>query len=518
MEYGDKELFSIKNLDVYSQNKIGIIGQNGAGKTTLMEIICGNILPIKGYAEVKVPHVYVPQLNESAEDEISKLSGNEWNVPENAKSGGEITRRKLAKAFSRASNLLLCDEPTSNLDQSGIDMLEKSLCNYDGSIIIISHDRALLDKVCNKIWEIEGCILTEYHGNYTDYRSQKKLNRKAARDEYDKYIDKKKQLEDALTNRSSKAKSMKNPPKRMGNSEARLHRQDVRQRAGKVEQASKQIKRRISRLDAKEKPHEEISFKMSASFSKDYISKTAISVDNLNFAYGANHILEDVSFSIKRGEHVAITGDNGSGKSTLLNCIYNGHDAIKTAPGAKIGYFRQDLSNLEDGETVLSSIKKVSMLPEYMIRIVLGRLGIKRGEVYKKIEMLSGGERCKVSLTKLICGGYPILLLDEPTNYLDIYVLEALEDMLSDFDGTIVLVSHDRYFRQKIATRQLILSGGMLKAQEKPKSLQKSDSSKMLLEMERAKLISRMTYPQKGDVVEVLEERYKEVCALLQSK
>jgi len=518
MEYGEKELFSIKNLDVYSRDKIGIIGQNGVGKTTLMEIINGNIMPTKGVIEVKVPHVYVPQLDEGMDGEISKLSGNEWNVPENAKSGGEITRRKLAKAFSCASNLLLCDEPTSNLDQSGIDMLEKSLCNYDGSIIIISHDRAMLDKVCNKIWELDRGRLTEYHGTYTDYRTQKELMRKNEWDEYDKYIDKKKQLESALTNRSSKAKSMKNPPKRMGNSEARLHRQDVRQRAGKVEQASKQIKHRLERLDVKRKPFEEASLKMSASFSKDYISKTAISVDNLNFAYGANTVLEDVSFSIKKGEHVAIAGDNGSGKSTLLNCIYNGYDAVKTAPGAKIGYFRQDLKNLNDNETVLSSIKKESMLPEHMIRIVLGRLGIKRGEVYKKIEVLSGGERCKVSLTKLICGGYPILLLDEPTNYLDIYVLEALEEMLSDFDGTIVLVSHDRYFRKKIADRNLVIRNHRILEERKATPAKQKKESTMLLEMEKAKLISKMTYPQKGDVIEALEERYREVCALLQSK
>ena len=515
MEYGGKALFDIESLDVYSQDKVGLIGQNGAGKTTLLEIICGNAAPVKGMADVKVPLCYVPQLDENMKGEISVISSKEWSVPESAKSGGEITRKKLAQAFSTSSQLLLCDEPTTNLDEEGIAQLESSLLNYDGSIILISHDRALLDRVCNKIWELEDGMLTEYHGNYTDYKAQKELARKNAWDEYDKYMAERKHLQKALADRSSKAKSMKNPPKRMGISEARLHKQDVRQRAGKVAQASTQIKRRLERLEAKDKPREEASFKMSANISGEYVSKTAVSVDGLNFSYGSREVLKDISLTVKKGEKMAVTGANGSGKSTLLNCIYNECVGVRTAPGAKIGYFRQDLKNLDDNETVLHSVKKQSTLPEHMIRTVLGRLGVRRDDVFKKTGVLSGGERCKASLAKLICGGYPILLLDEPTNYLDIYVLEALEDMLTGFDGTVIFVSHDRYFRKKIADREVEIRNHRLFDSEKPVPAGRKDERAMLLEMEKADLISRMTYPKKGDDRESLEARYKEVCALL---
>ncbi len=516
MEYGAKTLFQIEELDVYTEDKIGIVGPNGAGKTTLLEIICGRIEASAGYVDLKVSHVYVPQLTEE-DGVISELSGSEWKVPDEANSGGEITRRKLAKAFSTSSQMLLCDEPTSNLDEEGINQLEQSLLSYKGSIIMVSHDRALLDKVCNKIWEIEDGELTEYHGNYSSYKTQKELKRKNAWDEYEKYTLQKRHLEEASRNRSSKASGMKNPPKRMGNSEARLHRQSVRQSQGKVQQAAKQIKRRLEHLEKVDKPKEEISFKMRANISNEYVSKTAVTLDRLSFSYGRKEVLKDISLMVKRGEKVSFTGKNGSGKSTLLNCIYKEHTGVRVANGASVGYFRQDLNNLKDNETILQSIKKESSLPEHMIRSVLGRLGIRRDDVFKKIEVLSGGERCKVSLAKIICGGYSIILLDEPTNYLDIYVLEALEEMLKSFDGTLLLVSHDRYFRKKVTDKQLTIENKSLHSDIKPQKAKPIKQNIMILEMQKADLVSRMTFPKKGDVRQELEEQYNEVCRRLKS-
>ncbi len=516
MEYGARTLFKIDRLDADSNDRIGIVGPNGAGKTTLLEIICGMIEPSSGDIDLKVSHVYVPQLRE-AQGEISEISKKEWKVPESANSGGEITRRKLAKAFSTSSQLLICDEPTSNLDEDGIMQLEHSLLSYKGTIILVSHDRALLDKVCNKIWEVEDGVFTEFHGNYSSYKQQKELKRKSAWDAFEKYETEKRHLEGAARNRASKAKSMKNPPKRMGNSEARLHRMEVRQRAGKVEQASKQIKRRLERLEKVDKPRDELSFKMKANISSDYVSKTAVTVRKLNFSYGDKEILKDISIFIKRGEKISFSGFNGCGKTTLLNCIYNELDGVKIANGAVVGYYRQDLNNLDENATVLENVKKDSTFPEHMIRTVLGRLGIRRDAVFKKVTVLSGGERCKVSLAKIICGGYSIIILDEPTNYLDIYVLEALEDMLSSFDGTMLLVSHDRYFRKKVTDKEIVIKNKKIHTKEKPKLAMKSAQEKMLLEMKKADLVSRMTFPKKGDVREVLEESYNEVCEKLNS-
>lgn len=515
MEFSDKELFNIKSLKIYSQDKIGIVGSNGAGKTTLMEIIAGRMKPVSGYVEIYGAFCYIPQLKDYDNQSITNEQLKRWCVPQVPKSGGELTRMKIAGALSKSSQILLCDEPSSKLDLLGIEKLEEVLIKYDGTIIIISHDRALLDKVCNKIWEIDDGIFKTYQGNYTDYRRQKELKEKRQQEEYDSYITEKKHLENALQNRSLKAKSMTRTPSRMGNSEARLHRQNVRQKAGKVEQASKQIKKRLQRLEIKDKPKEYINIKISTNIAEKYISKNAITINNLTFSYSSDVILDDISLTVSRGDKVAITGDNGSGKSTLLNCISNKTTGAKIAPGAEIGYFRQNYSNLNQNNTILQCVKKNSAVPEYMVRIILGRLGIRRQDVFKKIKVLSGGELCKVSLASLICSRYPILLLDEPTNYLDIYVLEALEDMLYEFDGTLIFVSHDRYFREKIATREFMIKNNNIFEIDKNKPKKSNDSERLLLELKKVDLISRLAYLKQGDDIEELEQKYEEVCVLM---
>lgn len=515
MEFGDRQLFHIKQEKIYSQDKIGIVGPNGAGKTTLMEILASRIEPVGGNFTMNVPFVYIPQLTEYENNVTASREFKMWKVPKDPKSGGEVTRKKIASALSGDSQILLCDEPTSNLDQDGVEKLEKTLKRYDGTVIIISHDRALLDTVCNKIWEINDGEIKVYNGNYSEYRHQRDLDRKIKQDEYDNYVEEKKHLEKAISNRTRKSKSMTRAPKRMGIGEASLHKLSVRQKAGKVEQASKQLTRRLERLEVKEKPKNEISFKMTVNTTDSYINKNVIRVEDLNFYYDDKMILDNVYFNITKGEKIAITGNNGSGKSTLLNCIYDRHDGVYIPKGVDVGYFRQNTVDLDDHNTILESVKKYSTMPEYMTRIVLARLGIRREDVYKKIGILSGGERCKVSLATLICRRCPVLLLDEPTNYLDIYVLEALEDMLSEFDGTLVFVSHDRYFREKIATREVIVKDNKIEEKIKAKPKTPDSTQKMLLEMEKTDLICRLTSPRKGDVKEELEKRYQEVCELL---
>ena len=155
--------------------------------------------------------------------------------------------------------------------------------------------------------------------------------------------------------------------------------------------------------------------------------------------------MQDFSCTIKTGEKVALIGANGAGKSTLIKCIANNHEGVRISPNNTIGYFEQGCANLNQSNTILQSVMENSVLPEHMARIVLARLGIRKKDVYKKIKTLSGGERAKVSLSALMCMECSILLLDEPTSFFDIYVIEALEQMLLDFDGTLILISHDRY-------------------------------------------------------------------------
>ncbi len=462
MEYGNKQLFSIKKETIYDDDKIGIVGENGTGKTTLLEILAKKIKPLEGVVTCYDKISYIPQLYSLDSQEIEGAQMDYWKVPKSVNSGGEITRQKIATAFSQQSSVLLLDEPTANLDKEGIIKLEKQLHSFKGSILLVSHDRILLNKTCKTIWELKDGKVTIYRGNYNSYKIQKEINKKKEQHEYEKYIGRKYKLENAILDRNRRAKKMKKPPKRMGNSEARLHRMEVRQRAGKVEQAKVQLQRQLGRLEKKDKPINDTKVTMSVKLKNQFVSKTAITVKNLNYKYDEKVVLSNVSFVARKSEKIVIDGENGSGKTTLIQGIYDQIEGIRIANNATVGYFKQNYSNMPEDRSIIDFVLSTSKEPEHITRIVLGRLGIKRDDVYKKIKVLSGGEKCRVSLAALLCGMYNILLLDEPTNYLDLYALEALEELLTDYEGTLVFVSHDRQFCDNIASRELYIKDGEL--------------------------------------------------------
>lgn len=512
MEYGERKLFSIKSQSAYSHDKIGIVGENGVGKTTLLDIISGNIKPIDGSVKLHSPFSYItqqPNLEQIDSDNNEKYK---WNVLYDPHSGGEKTRVKIANALEKASPILLGDEPTSNLDEKGIKQLEHTLANYWGVVLLVSHDRKLLDKVCNKIWEIKNGELTVYTGNYSDYKEQKDKEKQNQQKEYDKYFHQKKSLEAALMDRSTKANKMTKTPTRMGNSEARLHRMDVRQRAGKVSNAAKNIRSRLDSLEEKEKPRAETNYKMIASVESKKAGRIAVNVEQLSFGYDYDLILDDVSFFIERGTKVCITGDNGSGKTTLLNCIVNQKEGVRFSPSEKIGYFQQNCLNLDESKTILETVMEQSKHPMSVARTILAELGIRRDDVYKRVNVLSGGEKCKVALASLLCQQCSVLILDEPTNYLDIYVLEALEAMLKAYDGTLILVSHDRYFREKITDKELIIKDGHLSEKRKIKieAVQNKQAEISLLEMKASELIEKMKGVSEQQQTQ-LEQEYNEL-------
>ena len=449
MEYGDRRLFEIGSASVYSGDKIGIIGANGSGKSTLLDIIAGRKKPSSGKAEVFSEFSYIDQ---TGQPDGSELIDYKWAAGGEPKSGGEIMRQKLAEGFGANADILLCDEPTSNLDEAGIAALEDALGRFRGTLLLVSHDRQLLDAVCTKIWEIDGA-LTEYSGNYSRYLSEKEKQRRFEQKEYDQYIEEKKRLRAAAKERARKAARMKDTPKRMGNSEARLHRMDVRQRAGKVSKASGQIESRLEKLEKKSKPKAQPSYRLYTSSETGKMGKTAIAAENFSFSYGQRKVLDDLCFYIGTGEKVCVTGSNGSGKTTLLNCIAEGADGIRISPSAEIGYFRQGCPELDERSSAIAFIMRSSRQREHIARTILAGLGMKRDDAHKKITVLSGGERRKVSLCALVCQNPSIMLLDEPTNYLDIYVMGALEEMLESCGGTLLLVCHDRYFRSKVTSR-----------------------------------------------------------------
>ncbi|MDD4754128.1 MAG: ATP-binding cassette domain-containing protein, partial [Desulfitobacteriaceae bacterium] len=349
-------------MRVYSTDRIGIIGVNGAGKTTLINILSEKLEPDEGWVKLYGRCSYISQLQPPENKRISSEMASKFGVPEiwnENMSGGEKTRFKLAESFGNDSLLIFADEPTSNIDIEGIELMESYFYEYRGGLVLISHDRSFLDKLCNKIWEIENGKLKVYNGNFSEYNAQKAKERERSQFEYDRFVEEKKRLKGAIVDKRQKVKSIKKAPKRMGNSEARLHKMGNQKAKASLERAIKNIEARIEHLDVKEKPLEEERIKFDLAESTKIHSKILIAGKNLYKEFGDKVIFKDAEFQIDNGAKVALIGPNGCGKSTLLKMIMAEDPSIKTAPGAKIGYFSQDMSILDENLTILENVMEI---------------------------------------------------------------------------------------------------------------------------------------------------------------
>lgn len=522
----DRLILEIDNLKVYSEDKIGIVGLNGAGKSTLLNILCSKIEADEGYIKVYGSYSYISQLEEPNYDVRDKelCSKFKLNNNNNNLSGGEKTRFKIAEAFSKKCSVLFADEPTSNLDISAVKIFEEMLSNFNGGVMLVSHDRELLDSVCNKILEIENGKVKLYDGNYSDFIKQKKMQRERMEFEYNQYVKEKERLEKAAVEIDSKTSSMKKAPKRMGNSEARLHRKMGNQKSkAKLDKTRKAIYSRLEHLEVREKVINLEKANIDFEALNTVHSKIVITGENINKAFKDKIIFNNAKFQIFNGDKVALMGDNGCGKTTLIKMILKGEEKIKISKALKIGYFSQDLSILDESKTALYNVMKTSIYEEAFARLILSRLLFKREDVYKEVSVLSGGERVKLSFAKMILTGSNMLILDEPTNYLDLYSIEALEEVLKDYDGTILFVSHDRKFIKKVAEDIFTIKDHKinafrgnydeyLKFINKPKNINVNfKNEKMILENKLSEVVGRLSMPGKNDDIEKLDAEYKKL-------
>ncbi|MGJ0845797.1 macrolide transport system ATP-binding/permease protein [Tissierella praeacuta DSM 18095] len=450
--YENRLILDIEDLKVYSGDKIGLVGLNGCGKTTLLNLIAKEINLDEGIIKTSIEPFYIKQLGDIGNKEIdseyiSKLGLKNKN--NEFMSGGELTRLKIGKFLTDNGKFLLADEPTSNLDFEGINFLIEKLSNFDGCIIITSHDRDFLDKLCNKIIEIEEGKIRIYEGNYSDYKAQRELEKKTQEGEYEKYIREKKRLEKVLVDTRKKSDKIKGTPKRMGNSEARLHKMGGQNAKKKLDNKVKAIAKRIDKLEVKDKIREIDRIKVD--FKGDEIfSKIVIEGKGITKTFGKKILFKNSDFQIYNKSKVALIGSNGSGKTTLLKMIMEKVPNINISKKANIGYFSQNLNILDEDKTIIENLLELNEL-EQDARDILARFLFRRDDVYKRVNILSGGERVKVSLAKILLGGFNVLILDEPTNYLDIYSIEAVEEALINYDGTLLFVSHDRRFIERVA-------------------------------------------------------------------
>lgn len=492
------------NFKVSDNEKIGIVGRNGSGKTTLLKAIVGEIDLENGYDDLKVESVgdykvgYVKQnvdnnLNIKMIDYIvdaysslidieksmkklenKMISGYDENIvnkyndliskyeylggytykkeyevalkkfgfSESDKdkllsefSGGQLTKLSLVKLLLSKPDLLILDEPTNHLDINTIEWLEDYLKNYNKSIIIVSHDRMFLDNVCNVIYDIEYGTLKRYNGNYTYFVNKKHEDYLKQERDYDAQQKEIKRLQ-AIADR-------------------------FRYKPSKASMAMSKLKQ-IERMVKIDKPQKESNRTFKTNFSPNQESyRDVLKVKNLSIGYDKE--LSRVTFNVERKDKLGIIGENGIGKSTLLKTIMGFISPLggKYTFGDKvnIGYFSQQLDNIDPSKTIYEEIDNAfpSMSPTE-IRSLLGAFDFHGDEVFKNISSLSGGEKVRVSLCKILNSRPNVLILDEPTNHLDIINKNTIEKMLKEYNGTIIMVSHDRYLIKNVCTKLLVFN------------------------------------------------------------
>ncbi|WP_345787211.1 ribosomal protection-like ABC-F family protein [Desulfitobacterium dichloroeliminans] len=529
--FGDRLVIDIKKLSLYSEDRIGIVGINGAGKTTLLNLLSQKLQPDEGWVKLYGQSSTISQLESPEQETINQEMASKFKIPmtySEKLSGGEKTRFKLAVCLSQNSTMIFADEPTSNMDMEGIEQIEHYFAGYDGGLFLISHDRGLLDGLCNKILELEDGQIKIYPGNYRSYCEQKARERERAQFEYGQYVSEKKRLERVVIETSEKSKSIRKTPRRMGNSEARLHKMGNQKAKANLDRSKKSVETRIEQLEIKEKPNKIEKIKLDLADTQRLHSKVIIEGKKINKAFSSRVIFKEAGFQIENGAKVALIGPNGCGKSTLLKMIMKGEESIRIAPSARIGYFSQDLSVLEDQESIMDNVMAESIYPESFVRSLLARLLFKGDQVYKRVKVLSGGERVKASFAKILCQDYNLLVLDEPTNYLDINSLEVIEEALQNYDRSLLFVSHDRRFIRSVANsilniedHKLISFKGnyteYLASRQKVTDSGKEEVAKKIFVLQNrlSEVVGRISLPSKKDNREALDQEYDEILAEL---
>ena len=506
LEFGDKVILDGVSFALEENDKLGIIGVNGSGKTTLFKLIMGEYQATRGEVyiskgksvgiltqygafdspeenknESALEHMYnafpkllsdekrlleleglLGDINDKNHDSyvkeystlnekfirdgglefrsrcssiLSKLGFDEGhkNSSISLLSGGQRTRLALAVELCREPDILLLDEPTNHLDIETLSWLENYLMQYKKCVMVISHDRYFLDRVTNKTLAIENRHAKLYNGNYTKSIEQRKIDREI----YEKHY--------------------REQQKEIARQEAYIAQQRQWNRERNIIAAESRLKllEKMDKLEAPENSPRAIRMSFTSSISSGH---EVISVKSLSMGFVGRELFKDLNFLVCKNDRLLIVGPNGCGKSTLIKLIMGKliptKGRIEKGYNVEIGYYDQENQNLDPALTVIEELwNAYPTLPEQKIRATLALFNFRGDDIYKTVGMLSGGERARLTFSKLILSKMNLLVLDEPTNHLDIDSREALESALEDFDGTIICVSHDRYFIEKLASR-----------------------------------------------------------------
>lgn len=448
---GARTLFAIGHLSIGACDKVGLIGDNGTGKTTFLRILSSLDTDYAGRVQTNDEISYL--LN-NLEDELGFIYQRRFQ--QNCSSSpGEQQRLKLEHLLVDNKAFLLIDEPTSHLDIKQRKLLAKRLYSRNKGFILVSHDRDFINQTCTKIFELVNGKIEVYSGDYSFYLCEREKRYKCAEREYESYVKEKKRLLQVANAIKQQSAKVKTTPKRMGNSEARLHKMGGQQNKKKLDKQVKATLERVNQLEVKSKPHQNAAIKLNMDEREKIHSKVLIRAENLNKSFDSKVIFKNVNFAIDNTNKVALLGDNGSGKTTLLNMILNGETWAH--PNLRIGYYSQLGETLDYTKTILDNVLPYSIYDQSMTRIILARLGFKTNDVFKQVNVLSDGEKAKVKLAKLLTGNFNYLVMDEPTNFLDIRAIEALEELLQGYDRPLLFVTHDVSFINNVADSLLLI-------------------------------------------------------------
>ena len=506
--FSGETLFQNVQFSLNEGDRVGLIGGNGEGKTTLLRLILDEIFPENGeiYRKNNAKFGYLPQnggyssgntvyeemlavfeqdrktidtlrdverqiaetdesdkayaalinryeyLNKqiSARDSYhfevrirTVLNGmgfeKNYAQPVCTMSGGEKTRLKLCRLLLEEPDLLILDEPTNHLDVKTLFWLEEYLSSYKGALLIVSHDRYFLDKTVSTVWELENKTLSTFKGNYSKYKVLKAERVAAQWKEYEKQQAERAHMQEYVDKNLVRASTTKLAQSR---------------------------RRALEKMEIVEKPFAPPPPPRFSFIYNDRPYEKILQVQGLTLYAGDKKLLENAEMEIVRGEKCALVGDNGTGKTTLMKELFQGKNpAVKTGRFVKIAYFDQESANLNGNNTVLAELwERHSLWEQTKVRKILAQAGLPAEDVDKKVSMLSGGERAKLALAVFACENGNVLFLDEPTNHLDLPARESLEESLQSFDGTILFVSHDRYFINAVAGKIFEIENGKLTA------------------------------------------------------
>lgn len=525
----DQVLFKADHLGVKEGEVIGIVGKNGAGKTTLLNLLNG-----QGSYEGSITNqmdsqgLYVKQEVETYEAPSTTAFQNrklnrQWQGQAgfDQLSGGEKLKKRLLNALNQKSRLLFLDEPTNHLDEESVEQLIAELKQYRGTIVLVSHDRYFLDQIATTIWAIEDKTVKAYQGNYSSYVDQREHQRETQRREFTKQQKEIKRVTNEMQKLShwsvsSHAQSTKKGEGAIGAKEY------YRLAAKRMDSQRKSIQKRLEADLAKEtvervKDDYRVQFSLEASKLKKGPLYLAEGVAK---SFDGRTLFEKGEFTIMFGERVAITGANGSGKTTLLKMLlgtelYEGE--IWQSEFADIGYLSQEVYDLPN-ELRVSEFFEMDRDRLGKAMTLFVHLGFQIEQWESSISELSMGERVKIKLMSHIMTEKNVLILDEPTNHLDIPAREELERVLEGYQGTLIFVSHDRYFREKVASRTLdIYQGQIVAASEKVVEAPPVD--RLLLEFQRDELLSKLsTLPSGSQEYEAASQAFEQVLGQLKKK